>query len=63
MINNVIQTKIFYHYIIGSAARLGLEPRYSPSEGDVLPLDDLAALPTMMCLLESDDSRSLSAYH
>ena len=25
-------------------ARLGLEPRYSPPEGDVLPLDDLATL-------------------
>ena len=25
-----------------SAAGLGLEPRYSPPEGDVLPLDDPA---------------------
>ena len=28
-------------------ARLGLEPRYSPPEGDVLPLDDLAMLPSV----------------
>ncbi len=28
-------------------ARLGLEPRYSPPEGDVLPLDDLAILDTI----------------
>ena len=28
--------------IVNVAARLGLEPRYSPPEGDVLPLDDPA---------------------
>ena len=28
------------------AAGLGLEPRYSPPEGEVLPLDDPAAMET-----------------
>ena len=32
-----------FHFV-QFVARLGLEPRYSPPEGDVLPLDDLAIL-------------------
>ena len=32
-------------------ARLGLEPRYPPPEGDVLPLDDLAMMAKFMPFL------------
>ncbi len=31
---------------MGMAGRLGFEPRYSPPKSDVLPLDDLPAMPT-----------------
>ena len=37
--------------LINRAAGLGLEPRYSPPEGDVLPLDDPAALTTRLLAL------------
>ena len=47
-----LSVKFFLHhfnhvglkYLTPRAAGLGLEPRYPPPEGDVLPLDDPAAL-------------------
>ena len=37
-------SEVSYNERSRTAAGLGLEPRYSPPEGDVLPLDDPAIL-------------------
>lgn len=49
------------------AGRLGLEPRYTPPEGVVLPLDDLPAISTKdvkehFCTFERTPEGSF-AYH